>query len=175
MQPSLLAPIVVVWLSAYCVGAHAQSLWQGTRYGASVAEVQGTVPSARAPEQDPIILLDGSKELLRIPKLDLIERPFVAGFFFREQKLEQVQLYLRNISKPQALDTFDTLRPVLEKKYGKGRERSQTGTSGSTVNRSVLWVTEGLEISLNLWMFEHVTSDVYIVYRRLPNQGTDKL
>ena len=139
MKPSLLTRIVVIWISAYCPGAHAQSLWQGAKYGASAAEVQGTLPSARAPERDPIILLDGSKELLRIPKLDLIERPFVAGFFFHEQRLEQVQLYRRNISRAEAVDAFNKLRPMLEKKYGTGQEHSQVGTSGSTLNRSVLW------------------------------------
>jgi hypothetical protein len=99
--------------------AGAQELWRGTRYAMTVEEVLAQVPEAsRAVEPDS--LGSGDKGILEIPVVEIANEPFEATFFFRDNRLTQVTLGLKD-KKPFSMASldFESVLDALRVKYGK--------------------------------------------------------
>lgn len=104
----------------------AQSLWQGTTYGMSVAQVKAVVPGATQPAR-PDSLGDGAAELLHIPELIIANARFRASFFFKAGCLEQVTLSLEDgHTFYEAMLLFDAVVDLLRSKYGPELSRKDT-------------------------------------------------
>ncbi len=105
-------------LSLFGLPTHAQVLWKDVRVGESTTSIQKRFPKATRPST-PTSLSDGSIELLRLPNTTVQGHAFDALFFFKQEKLTQTSLELRESGGAVfALQTFRTLKSAFEAKYG---------------------------------------------------------
>src|SRR3954469_24060909 len=103
---------------------YADALWPSAKYGMSVPDVMKAVPEAKpSPRGDR--LASGAREELRIEKVSLAGRSFVAGLYFSEGRLVQVLLSLPEWgANKQTMAAFDDLVRTFSAKYGQYNSRS---------------------------------------------------
>lgn len=131
----------------------AQTFWNGTTYGMSVAQVKSKVPKASPPSSNPSHLKDGSVELLRLDGINLANDTFTASFYFQAQKLSQVTLSLdKGRSFQSAMLVFDSISDALRAKYG--RELDRRVTRGVLSQAESQWLsgrTQHHAVSVGCW------------------------
>ena len=109
--------------------ASAQTLWRETTIGMSPAQVKARVPEATTVSGERGTLNDGEVELLRVEQFELLNEAFSASFFFKDKKLAQVTLTLREqMTFPSALRLFEALSEALTVRYGRAISSSITET-----------------------------------------------
>jgi hypothetical protein len=114
---------------SYVSSAHAQVLWHGTSYGMTPEQVRAAAPSVESPANVDS-LHDGSRGLLTIANVELVNEKFNAVFYFKEDKLTEVMLSLvRARPFPQVRLVFDSVKDALRSKYGPEISLSE-GKSG---------------------------------------------
>jgi hypothetical protein len=125
----------------------AQELWGGTTIGMSVAQVKAKVPNTVAP-QKPSSISGGAVELLRAEGIEIVGEPFIAKFYFHNQRLSQVTLaYARKgASFDSVIAIYQQLVPALRAKYGK--EISNEASRGAMNSASTEWVSKRTNINL---------------------------
>lgn len=139
--------ITVVALLMWSFATSAQSLWQNTTYGMSLAEVQTSQPKAALSKKTGR-LHDGSESLLERSDFELVNEKFKVLFYFREAKLTQVTLTLEHERDfHSVLLVFDQLTLALRAKYGEEKLR-KLDTAGALKKASADWVNGGTNISL---------------------------
>lgn len=112
----LFITIALLVISAF---ASAQSLWGPAEYGMSAEQVKSVVPNVRTPK-NPGRLGDGARELLRLENVEIVNKRFVASFYFIAGKLTQVTLSLeKGHTFHSAMLVFDSLTEALRAKYGR--------------------------------------------------------
>lgn len=143
---------VLVSLAA-CGQASGDTLWGKTEYGMTVEQVKKVVPKAQRPKM-PENLLEDLPELLRINNVEIVNNTFVAHFYFREGKLFQVSLTLRNPGKfVDAKRVFDSLTEVLRAKYGNEitmKVINEDDDIGSFNSADATWISGRTNINLYL-------------------------
>ena len=116
----------------------------------TVYTVSNAVPGAVPPDKGNR-LGDGLLELLQLPKIELVGKPFQASFFFKDERLVQVTLTLTeklrfNLAR---ISAYDSLLQALRVKYGPelSSTNNSIGTSGSI---GTSWMSGRTNISLLL-------------------------
>jgi len=158
-----------------CAGAWAQTLWQNTEYGMTVAQVQQVIPGAIPPEKGDT-LGGGEKELLRLSNIELVGKPFDAKFFFKDARLVQVTLTL---TEKLAFDRArilvrDPLLEALRAKYGP-EMTSQNEGIGSVKGLDVGWMLGRTNISLVLLAIGDKLVILNVTYQVRVAKEADKL
>lgn len=93
------------------------TLWQEARAGMSPQQVLAAFPDARpvtGEKKD-----SGSEELVRLSGYELSSDRFDVGFYFRDHRLESVELKLVGHSAGDALSVYDRLLAKLRAEHGK--------------------------------------------------------
>jgi hypothetical protein len=111
-------------------------------------EVKAVVPNAVKPKT-PSTIEGGATELLRLEEIEVEEIPFTALFYFKEGKLLQVTLTVKDRRKFQdSLDRFEVLRSYLRKKFGN--ENASKSSRGLPSYEQLFWITEERMVALFL-------------------------
>jgi hypothetical protein len=158
------APILGVF--AFAQMASADGLWQSTTYGMSVDDVLKAVPgAARRSLREGERLADGAEDLVEAPLVIIDNHQFLPQFYFKEEKLEQVTLSLRNqVSAYEANLVFQELVDTLRVKYGHEISSGPNGIGADArfqfgkTNIVVALITIGAPL-LNVVYQERVASD----------------
>lgn len=137
-------------LTAPARPALAQTLWQNTRVGMSVAEVKGLFPNAEPGNRER--LYTGAADELRIRDYEIAGEPFGIDFYFAEDKLQEVVLQAQHVKsrdRRSNLDTYGKLVDLLTEKYGR--------PNGCQTARNITWF-QGCE-----WNGPHSKIDIVYV------------
>lgn len=138
MKKLMLAVLSCLPMMAFC-----QDLWQGTKQGMSVAEVQALHADAITPQT-----IDtygaGSKALLVIPNYKISGTNYKVVFLFQDEKLKTINL---TATEGVASVNYDTMATLLKKKYG-----SPISAEGNSLSTSLFWLNEGTSIRLTNMM-----------------------
>lgn len=101
--------------------AIAQELWHGVSVGDSMDQVHRVFPQASIPT-DPGVTGE-SRELLRVPQIDLAGAKFNIGFYFKEGLLSQVILSADRHGVSQSfadtLPLYERVTNLIREKYGR--------------------------------------------------------
>lgn len=128
-------------LIALPVTVRAQVLWQKATYGMSPAEVAEAVPGSKPPTEP--IKMSGSVELLRLEDFALVSRSFDVRFLFKDQRLVQVMLSLKQTKSDSYHSysaVFDSLTDSLRAKYGVELSKSRKEVGGFRMVQSE-WIS----------------------------------
>lgn len=117
------APLLLLALLVVGGPAVAQELWQGTKYGMTVAEVRAIIPNAVPAGEKPNRFASGEVEQLRIDDLTIVGTSHEVEFFFKDGGLRIVALNPnKKMDRRQADALYEELLPPLRAKYGMGVE-----------------------------------------------------
>lgn len=142
----LLRFIFAIFLFTLSTSGFGQILWNGTEFGMTKTQVQQIVQGVETPD-NPAKLGTGAVELLRIPKIEIVNKKFSASFFFKDEKLVQVMLQLeRGYTFHQAMLVFDSVADALTAKYGK--EISSKDQRGMLNQKAANWISGRTNINL---------------------------
>lgn len=134
-----------VVLLAATGSAFAQSLWQHTKAGMSVAEVKALYPDAQAGSKRAV---NGATEDLRLGDYAIVDRRFSVGFWFGAGRLERVILEAAeadSAGRAANLATYAKLLGLLSDKYGSSNCQIVHST---TLLQSCGWTTPTSKIDL---------------------------
>lgn len=170
---------MVGFLVALCglvsTSAWAQSLWQGTEYGMTVAQVQAVVPGVTIPEKGST-LTGGAVELLRLSNIEVVRKPFDAKFFFKDERLVQVSLTL-NEKLPfdsARIRAYDSLLEALRAKYGP-ELTSKNDKIGMLKSMDASWMSGRTNINLMLMGVADSPAILNVNYQVRVAKDVDKL
>lgn len=170
--------IMFVFISLAAYGqASGDALWGKTEYGMTVEQVKKVVPKAQRPKT-PENLREDLPELLRINNVQIVNNTFVAHFYFRDGKLFQVSLTLRDPGKfVDAMRVFDSLTEVLRAKYGKEITMKVINEDdvGSFDSADATWVSGRTNIDLYLLSINDGDALLKINYQVRIAEEADKL
>lgn len=156
--------------SLFCASAHAQEMWQGTKYGMSVNEVRAQVPAAVLATEESL-LANGSAGKLVVPEFELVNEKFKVTFYFKDTKLTQVMLSLKEPrSYAAAMRVFNQLTEALRARYGKELSMASTDMgimktskaewlSGKTNIGTICTVVSDAPAILNLYYQMRIASE----------------
>jgi len=173
LRPAL-AWLVAIFLCVLATATQAQVLWQGARYGMSVAEVQHTFPKAKL-LAEPQRYGDTEGKLV-LPEVALVSEHFDAVFIFKGNRLSQVSLKLKSKEAPfdtLLSTTFDSLTTALRAKYGIELNRSIK--RGDLNTATIEWMSGRTNIALTMIAVSDTPALLSIVYQVRVARDADKL
>lgn len=138
--------VMILVLTLFQASAYGQAFWGGTEYGMSVEQVKRLYPQVVVPEK-PKKLENGSSELLRLVGLDIGHEKFDAHFLFKDMKLSQVTLALKNRRNfTTSLLIFDNFADAFRSKFGK--EIKLDVNRGNVSSADAIWMTGRTNIQI---------------------------
>lgn len=155
------------------IPASAQTLWGRTELGMSVANVLSVLPQAMPITEKRDHIAD-AEELLRIPEFELVGSEFVVKFFFRNEKLVQVNLSTSAPNVTSMFVTFDALSNALQARYGQPIER-EVKQAGFVKKANAKWLSGRTDISLSTFGSEGMAPLVSLNYSARIAEEADKL
>ncbi|HCG76618.1 TPA: hypothetical protein DEW49_01750 [bacterium] len=155
----------------------AQSLWGKTKYGMTIEQVKEVVPNAVRPSDPNCLAKDEEiKELLRVDEIILVGDPFRVSFFFKENKLYQISLSLKEKPGKIAAETlFDMLVDALRVKYGKEIAYRKEKVKGILNNWKATWMSGRTNITLSSLCLAGEFISLSIMYQVRIAEEADKL
>jgi len=124
----------------------ADELWNGAKYGMSLEETKAQFPKSFTPQKKST-LKSGAIELLRINNIEISDINFNTGFYFKNNKLDEVKLSYQENEHSFSFFLFDEITELLRAKYGK--EISYKIKKGRVSNSaSATWLSGKTNISL---------------------------
>lgn len=157
--------LIPILLLLTTLSASAQSLWQESKYGMTLAQVQTKFPDA-SPPADPETIYGGAAELLRITDVEMVGHKFIASFFFKDERLVQVMLILEEKNGTAAKQVFDSLSEEFKARYGA--EVLKEKKSGTMTAYRSKWMHEETSIILYFNVMEPHEPILNIVYQVRP-------
>lgn len=157
------------------VAAHAQVLWGGTEYGMTVDQVKAAVPKAVPPHMASHI--KDAKEQLQLEEIELVNKRFVASFYFADGKLVQVTLRLDSDRTPTgAALTFNSLTEALRAKYGQElAQDNKAGDRSALRLKNTTWLSGRTNITMTMLNIPGMDPVLNINYQVRLAKDADKL
>jgi hypothetical protein len=128
--------------------------WNGTQYRMELNDVKELFPDWISPDM-PLTLATGSKKLLIIPEFIFGNEKFQVSLFFIDEKLEQVNLELINVSRYSKRDLeniYSNIKPILIKEYGKKLGFENSSSSGKRIE----WDLSNKVVSLSYMVYDDI-------------------
>lgn len=150
-------------LGLMCFSAQAQELWRSAVDGMTPAQIQRAFPEA-APPSKPSPLRDGSNNLLSLNNVQIVGKPFVADFYFLEDRLVQVKLVaeVSGVVNDSLLVFEDTARALRDKYGPELNKEMKRDVLGATASAD--WMTKEITISAYASVFSS-SGKIYITYK----------
>lgn len=165
---------IAICILLFSISAEAQTLWRGAIYGMSVTQVQEAFQTATAPVVDVGSLGSGAEELLRLNQVRLVNHDFIARFYFKDQKLVQVTLSLKeDHTFDSGMLIFESLSEALRVKYGT--EINKEINRGILNNAIATWLSGRTNISLFTAAIRGGQTILNVNYQVRIAQDADKL
>jgi hypothetical protein len=143
---------------------YADALWPSAKYGMSVPEVMKAVPEAK-PSPHGSKLVTGAREELRIERVPLAGRSFVAELYFSQGQLVQVLLSLPEWgSNNQNTAAFKDLVKAFSAQYGQNFSQS-INAAGSGLSANAEWRSSGENIFISIAPVTQDTSMLNVGFR----------
>lgn len=135
-----------------CSNAPAQVLWGNTEKGMTIDQVMSVVENVELVQEQPV--LNGTAiEKARVNSIMIAGADFHAGFYFSNDKLDQVSLMLnQELNKVTSNQTYDLLLDALRSKYGK--ETLVQNQGGAMLIRNYTWIKGRVNITASLLAFD---------------------
>ena len=139
-------------------------LWQEARYGMSEDELRAAIPGLRkAPDPEP--LRNGAKALLVLDGVEVLDRRFVAKFYFLHHALHQVTLAMTPVpTGSEGESAFRSFRTALGIRYGNEINTSSVRDDRGTLLAST-WLSGPTNVELVFLSVEHEPEYFNVVYQ----------
>jgi len=139
-------------------------LWQEARYGMSEDELRATIPGLRR-SPDPEPLRNGAKALWMLEGVEVLDRRFIAKFYFLDKALHQVTLSMTPVPQGREGESaFRSFRTTLGIKYGQEINTSGVRDERGTVLAST-WLSGPTNVELVFMSIEHEPEYFNVVYQ----------
>lgn len=169
----LLRVIVAALAISVQLPSSAQTLWKDSVYGMTEVEVMKVNPSAVKTKKGSS-LPNGAVQTLEVQNIEIVKRKFTAGFYFKDQKLNQITLSLNKGSNTlDASSKWDELYLALSAKYGK--ELSKKSQDGILKQKLAEWTAGKTNIQLLFLAVGEKDPILQIAYHQGITQDAEKL
>lgn len=154
--------------------AAAQTLWGDTVYGMSPEEVVEAVPGT-VPFSDDAKLASGAQALLQLEDIEILGMHFEARFYFLDNKLEQVNLDLKDPEDGASEKYhYEALTTALRARYGP-EINSDIKDSSIGIIAETTWLSGDTNINLFLIGIGESPALLGITYQTRLSEGAGKL